>query len=254
MRYGILLLTLFILSDSFSFVFAQSIYDFKGKSTNIDPYRMGTYSDESMDTYSDESMDTYTDKPMGTYKDKPMGTYTDKPRRRYTDKSSVRSKDYQKIKFPPKIRFRYLSGTYTSDPQEATNSASSIIWDGVGIGQTVFKYNTIDSGNTVDLENTSIDLSYTFGYEYTFTLGISSVDSGELSGITSDSKIYNSSNVFGYGYFSIFGIEFGIFEILLGYKYIRYTFIDLESESTALYWSSFSKSGGLYLTGIGLVF
>ena len=238
MRYGILLLTLLILSDSFSSVFAQSIYDFKGKSTNIDPYRMGTYSDESMDTYTD----------------KPMGTYTDKPRRRYTDKSSVRSKDYQKIKFPTKIRFRYLSGTYTSDPQEATNSASSIIWDGVGIGQTVFKYNTIDSGNTVDLENTSIDLSYTFGYEYTFTLGISSVDSGELSGITSDSKIYNSSNVFGYGYFSIFGIEFGIFEILLGYKYIRYTFIDLESESTALYWSSFSKSGGLYLTGIGLVF
>ena len=36
--------------------------------------------------------------------------------------------------------------------------------------------------------------------------------------------------VFGYGYFSILGIEFGIFEILLGYKYIRYTFTDLESE------------------------
>ena len=238
MKYGILLLTLFILSNSFSFVFAQSMYDFKGKSTNISPFRMGTYSDESMDTYSDESMDTYSDKPMG----------------RYRDKSSVRSKDYQKIKFPPKIRFRYLSGTYTSDPQEATNSASSIIWDGVGIGQTVFKYNTIDSGNTVDLENTSIDLSYTFGYEYTFTLGISSVDSGELSGITSDSKIYNSSNVFGYGYFSIFGIEFGIFEILLGYKHIRFTFIDLVSESTSLHWSSFSDSGSQYLTGIGLVF
>ena len=230
MRYGILLLTLFILSDSFSLVFAQSMYDFKGKSTNISPGRTQTESKKSMDTYSGESMDTYS------------------------RKSSVISKDYQKIKFPPKIRFRYLSGTYTSDPQEATNSASSIIWDGVGIGQTVFKYNTIDSGNTVDLENTSIDLSYTYGYEYTFTLGISSVDSGELSGITSDSKIYNSSNVFGYGYFSIFGIEFGIFEILLGYKYIRYTFIDLESESTALYWSSFSDSGSLYLTGIGLVF
>ena len=238
MRYGILLLTLFILSDSFSFVFAQSIYDFKGKSTNISPFRMGTYSDESMDTYSD----------------KPMGTYTDKPRPRYRDKSSVRSKDYQKIKFPPKIRFRHLSGTYTSDPQEATNSASSIIWDGVGIGQTVFTYKTIISGNTVDLENTSMDLSYTYGYEYTLTLGISSVDSGELSGITSDSKIYNSSNVEGSGYFSIFGIEFGIFEILLGYRYIRYTFIDLESESTSLYWSSFSDSGSLYLTGIGLVF
>ena len=219
MKYGILLLTLFILSDSFSFVFAQSMYDFKGKSTNISPFRMGTYSDESMDTYSD--------KPMGRYSDKPMG--------RYRDKSSVRSKDYQKIKFPPKIRFRYLSGTYTSDTQEATISASSIIWDRVGIGQTVFKYKTIKSGNTVDLENTSMDLSYTFGYEYTLTLGVSSVDSGEFSGITSDSNIYNSSNVEGSGYFSIFGIEFGIFEILLGYKHIRFTFIDLESEATSLF-------------------
>ena len=225
MRYGFILLILLILNDSFSFVFAQSMYDFKGKSTNISP--------------QSDSRQLYP--------------------RTGSKKSSViskdyQSKDYQKIKFPPKIRFRYLSGTYTSDSQEATYSASSIIWDRMGIGQTVLKYKTIISGNTVDLENTSIDLSYTFGYEYTFTLGISSVDSGELSGITSDSKIYNSSNVEGSGYFSIFGIEFGIFEILLGYRYIRYTFIDLESESTSLYWSSFSKSGSQYLTGIGLVF
>ena len=230
MRYGILLLTLFILSDSFSLVFAQSIYDFKGKSSNISPGRMSIDSEKSMDTYSGESMDTYS------------------------RKSSVISEDYQKIKFPPKIRFRYLSGTYTSDPQEATNSTSSIIWDGVGIGQTVFTYKTIISGNTVDLENTSMDFSYTYGDEYTLTIGSSSVYSGKLSGTTSDSKIYNSSDVFGYGYFSILGIEFGIFEILFGYKYIRYSFIKLESESTSLYWSSFSDSGSLYLTGIGLVF
>ena len=230
MRYGFILLILLILSDSFSFVFAQSIYDFKGKSTNISPGRMGTYSGESMDSYSGESMDSYS------------------------EKSSVKSKDYQKIKFPPKIRFRYLSGTFTSDPQEATNSASSIIWDGVGIGQTVFTYKTIISGNTVDLENTSMDFSYTYGDEYTFTIGSSSVYSGKLSGTTSDSKLYNSSDVFGYGYFSILGIEFGIFEILFGYKYIRYSFINLESESTSLYWSSFSDSGSQYLTGIGLVF
>ena len=206
------------------------MYKFKGKSTNISPGRMGTYSGESMDTYSGESMDTYS------------------------EKSSVISKDYQKIKFPPKIRFRYLSGTYTSDTQEATSSTSSIIWDGVGIGQTVFKRKMSISGITVDLENTSMDFSYTYGDEYTLTLGSSSVSSGELIIITSDSEIYTSSNVFGYGYFSILGIEFGIFEILLGYKYIRYSFIDLESESTSLYWSSFSDSGSLYLTGIGLVF
>ena len=201
------------------------MWDFKGKSTNISPlYPHHTGSKKSPVISKDYQSKGY------------------------------QSKDYQKIKFPPKIRFRYLSGTYTSDPQEATNSASSIIWDGVGIGQTVFTYKTIISGNTVDLENTSMDFSYTYGDEYTLTIGSSSVYSGKLSGITSDSKIYNSSDVFGYGYFSILGIEFGIFEILFGYKYIRYSFINLESESTSLYWSSFSDSGSLYLTGIGLVF
>ena len=225
LRYGFVLLTLLILSDSFSLVFAQSMWDFKGKSTNISPlYPHHTGSKKSSVISKDYQSKDY------------------------------QSKDYQNIKYPSKIRFRYLSGTYTSDSQEATYSASSIIWDRMGIGQTVLKYKTIESGNTVDIENTSMDLSYTYGYEYTLTLGISSVDSGELSGITSDSKIYNSSNVEGSGYFSIFGIEFGIFEILLGYRYIRYTFIDLESESTSLYWSSFSDSGSLYLTGIGLVF
>ena len=191
------------------------MYDFKGKNTNISPLH-----------------DEYR-----------------------TRKTSVISEDDQKIKFPPKIRFRHLSGTYTSDSQEAASSTSSIIWDGVGIGQTVFKYKMSTSGITVELENTSTDFSYTFGDEYTLTLGSSSVHSGEFIGITSDSKIYNSSTVLGYGYFSIFGIEFGIFEILLGYKYIRYSFSELESNTTtSFFFSSYNDSGSLYLTGLGLVF
>ena len=200
------------------------MYKFKGKSTNISPLYPDINSKQSSVISKDYQSKDY------------------------------QSKDYQKIKYPSKIRFRNLSGTYTEDSQEATSSTSSIIWDGVGIGQTVFTYKTSISGTTVDLENTSMDFSYTYGDETTLTIGSSSVYSGELSGITSDSKIYSSSSVFGYGFFSILGIEFGIFEILLGYKYIRYSFIDLESESTSLYWSSFSDSGNLYLTGIGLAF
>ena len=214
MRYGFILLILLILSDSFSFVFAQSMYDFKGKSTNISPLHY-------------------------EYRSK---------------KSSVISKDYQKIKYPSKIRFRYLYGTFNSDSQEAASSISSIIWDGVGIGQTVFKYKTTHSDKSVDLENTMLDLSYTFGDEYTLTLGSSSIYSGKFIGTTSDSQKYNSTKVFGYGHFSIFGVEYGIFEILLGYQYIKYAYLDLESESTAIYWSSFNDSGSLYLLGIGIVF
>jgi hypothetical protein len=66
--------------------------------------------------------------------------------------------------------------------------------------------------------------------------------------------IYNSSNVEGYGYFGILGIEYGIFEILLGYQNIRYAFIELESESTSTNLGRFSRSKSQYVTGIGLVF
>ena len=217
LRYGFVLLTLLILSNSFSLVFAQSMWDFKGKNTNISPL------------------------------------YPNNPNK-ISKKPSVISGDYQNIKSPSKIRFRYLTGTYSSESQEATSSISSIIWDGVGIGQSVFKNKTSHSDKSVDLENTMIDLSYTFGDEYTFTLGSSTVSSGKFIGTTSDGQKYNSTNVFGYGHFSIFGVEYGIFEILLGYQYIKYAYLDLESESTAIYWSSFNDSGSLYLLGIGIVF
>ena len=225
MRYGFVLLTLLILSDSFSLVFAQSMWDFKGKSTNISPlYPHHTGSKKSPVISKDYQSKGY------------------------------QSKDYQNIKYPSKIRFRYLTGTYSSDSQEAVSSISSIIWDGVGIGQSVFKYKTTHSNKRVDIENTMIDLSYTFGDEYTLTLGSSTVYSGKFIGTTSDSQKYNSTNVFGYGHFSIFGVEYGIFEILLGYQYVKYAYLDLESESTAIYWSSFNDSGSLYLLGIGIVF
>ena len=207
LRFGILLLTLLILSDSFSLVLAQSIYDFKRKGTNV----------------GQQIMDPYT----------------------------------KNIKLTPKIRFRYLYGPINSDSQ-ATRSTSTIIWDRFGIGQSVFKFKTSISGDTYDLENTSIDLSYTFGDtfgdEYTFTLGSSAVYSGKLTITSSESEIFISSNVEGSGYFSILGIEYGIFEILLGYHYNRYAFIELESESTSTYWRSFRDSGSQYATGIGLVF
>ena len=225
LRYGFVLLTLLILSDSFSLAFAQSIWDFKGKSTNISPLY-----------------------PHHTGSKKSSVISRDSQSKRY------QSKDYQNIKYPSKIRFRYLTGTYTTDSQEAVSSISSIIWDGVGIGQSVLKYKTSHSEKTVDIENTMIDLSYTFGDEYTLTLGSSAVYSGKFIGTTSDSQKYNSTNVFGYGHFSIFGVEYGIFEILLGYQFIKYAYLDLESESTAIYWSSFNDSGSLYLLGIGIVF
>ena len=155
MRYVFILLTLLILSDSFSFVFAQSMYKFKGKSTNISPLR-----------------------PNSLLKKSTPNSFLKKPK---IISKNNQNTNYQNIKFPPKIRFRHLTGSYTTDSQEATISTSSIIWDGVGIGQTVFKYKTSISGKTVELENTSMDFSYTYGDEYTLMLGGSSISQWRIN-------------------------------------------------------------------------
>ena len=216
LRFGIVLLTLFILSDSFSFVFAQRAktkYDFEGKSTNIGV----------QDTLEQNRL-------------------------------SIMPGGSPYLKLNPNMRFRYLSGTSTSDLLEAASSTYSIIWEGFGIGQSVFKKKGIISGVTYDIENKSIDLSYTFGHDYTLTLGGKSVSSGTLTLITSDSEIYKSSDVFGIGYLGILGAEIGIIEILLGYQYIRYVFMELETDSSSAFRESFKDTGGLYVTGFGLVF
>ena len=216
LRYGIVLLTLFILSDSFSFVFAQRAktkYDFEGKSTNIG--------------------------------------VPDTPEQ---NRLSIMPGGSPYLKLNPNMRFRYLSGTSTSDLLEAASSTYSIIWEGFGIGQSVFKKKGIISGVTYDIENKSIDLSYTFGHDYTLTLGGKSVSSGTLTLITSDSEIYKSSDVFGIGYLGILGAEIGIIEILLGYQYIRYAFMELETDSNSAFRESFKDTEGLYVTGFGFVF
>ena len=216
LRYGIVLLTLFILSDSFSFVFAQRAktkYDFEGKSTNIGG--------------------------------------PDTPEQ---NRLSIMPGGSPYLKLNPNMRFRYLSGTSTSDLLEAASSTYSIIWEGFGVSQSVFKKKGIISGDTYDIENKSIDLSYTFGHDYTLTLGGKSVSSGTLTLITSDSEIYKSSDVFGIGYLGILGAEIGIIEILLGYQYIRYAFMELETDSNSAFRESFKDTGGLYVAGFGLVF
>ncbi len=153
-----------------------------------------------------------------------------------------------------KLRFRSLSGTYTSDTQEYSSSTSSIIWKRLGIGQSVFKYKTNNSGNLYDLENKLIDISYTFGDDFTLTTGVRSVTSGKLTITTSDSGIFNSSDVDGSGYFSTLGIEIGIFEILAGFQYGSYAFTEIENKSTSSYVPKYQGSTMIYVTGIGLAF
>ena len=233
MRYVILLLTFIILSGSFGFSLAKG-KGFEGgfpESSGLGKYRIGNLGEKR--------------------KPEPEIQFDQFDRR---EEKSFNNQKASEASESSKIRFRGLSGTYTSDFQEATSSTGTIIWDRLGIGQSVFKLKTSISGDTYEIENTLIEISYTFGDEFTLTLGGRSVITGKLTITSSDSEIFNSSNVEGSGYFSILGIEFGIFEILAGFQYTSYVFTEIETESTSAYWGSFEDSGGLYVTGIGLAF
>ena len=80
---------------------------------------------------------------------------------------------------PSKIRIRGLSGSISSGTTTVSNTSTSLIWNSWGIGQSVLKYKTSKSNTSYDLSNTSTDLSYTFGDEWTLTLGLGSVSGGE---------------------------------------------------------------------------
>ena len=155
-----------------------------------------------------------------------------------------------------KIRLRFLTGSISSGTTSVSNSTNTLIWNGWGIGQSVLKYKTSKSNITYDLENTFSDLSYTFGNEWTFSLGLGSVSSGKGT-ITTSSRRYLSSKVSGSGYFGVFGIEVGIFELLLGLRNnkVEYTKFHIDSAGTMVSLNTkYKVSGGQLMFGIGLSF
>ena len=157
---------------------------------------------------------------------------------------------------PSKIRIRGLSGSISSGTTTVSNTSTSLIWNSWGIGQSVLKYKTSMSNTSYVLSNTSTDLSYTFGDEWTLTLGLGSVSDGKGT-ITSSSKDYTTSKVSGSGYFGMVGVEFGIFEVLVGYRKNSIEYKNFQGDpfgTTVTLDTNYKVSGGLLMMGLGLSF
>ena len=71
--------------------------------------------------------------------------------------------------------------------------------------------------------------------------------------ITTINTEYKSSTVSGGGYFAVFGLELGIFELLVGHRVNNVEYSKFESGSTALD-SKYKVSGGQSMVGLGLSF
>ena len=157
---------------------------------------------------------------------------------------------------PSKIRIRELSGSISSGTTTVSNTSTSLIWNSWGIGQSLLKYKNTKTTTSYDLSSTSTDLSYTFGDEWTLTLGLGTVTDGKGT-ITSSSKDYTTSKVSGSGYFGMVGVEFGIFEVLVGYRKNSIEYKNFQGDpfgTTVTLDTNYKVSGGLLMMGLGLSF
>ena len=145
-----------------------------------------------------------------------------------------------------RLRSLIAKGKYVS----ATRNA--IIWNGWGFGQSSWGYKKTVDGNTFELNNITQDFSYTFGSEWSLTLGAGFNLSGKGT-ITSTSREYKTTKVTGNYNFAVLGIEFGIIEVLVGYRKDDFEYSEFSDSSTTLE-TKHKVSGGIMLTGLGLSF
>ena len=126
-------------------------------------------------------------------------------------------------------RLRYsslISGEYEiirdsiSSSSELSISGHSLYFvfaNGIGLGYST----AIAKGNLEDIsykfKNSSLDLSYTIGRSFSFTLGTGILINGRGE-ITLDGEDYSTESVYGESIFLNFGIPFFSGEFLLGYR------------------------------------
>ena len=90
-----------------------------------------------------------------------------------------------------------------------------------------------------------MDVSYSFGDDYTFTTGLGFIVDGEAKSSTMNLK---STEVSGYRALGILGINLGRWEILGGYQYSVFEYKNFSTTK------NLSLSGGLMIFGIGMGF
>ena len=79
---------------------------------------------------------------------------------------------YKEPREPWNLRLRYLFSQNTKNNRNLNNTSIYIIWKKIGIGQSNLKYKQITNNNALyDMSNSSLDISYTFGSNWTFTIG-----------------------------------------------------------------------------------
>jgi len=143
-------------------------------------------------------------------------------------------------------KLRGIIGSGSSDKTEFNNMSLHFVWGKLGIGLSDFYMKTTSSSeDKYELHNQSLDLSYTYADDYSFSFGTGVIVDGEAKSSTLNLK---STAVSGYRVMGLMGSDFGKWEILGGYQYSTFEYKNFTSTK------NFNISGGLMVFGIGVGF
>ena len=201
----------------------------KPNGTGVLEYTLATYSGEVKNGMQ-HGQGTYTYKSgrkiVGEFrKNKPWNA------KKY-DKNGKIEAEWVKGAKLKKFRVRALLGILSGE-NSSSSASVSVIWKEYGLGFNQMSFKSTASPNSVyEMENTTLDLSYTFGDEWTATAGLGYVfgGKGEIT-INSSNQKYETESVSGYALFGLFGIEWESVEGLIGTRYNSIKYSDLTSQN-----------------------
>ena len=133
-----------------------------------------------------------------------------------------------------KIGIRVLLGN-TSDKASTSNSSLSLIWENFGLGynQMSYKY-TAPTNDVYEMNNSSLDLSYTIGEDWILTAGAGYVFGGKGTVTFAESaNKYETESVSGFALFGLLGMVWEGLEGLIGARYYSTDYTELKSTNTS---------------------
>jgi hypothetical protein len=153
-----------------------------------------------------------------------------------------------------KIGIRVLLGN-TSGKTSTSNSSLSLIWENFGLGynQMSFKY-TAPTNDVYEMNNSSLDLSYTIGEDWILTAGAGYVFGGKGTVTFAESaNKYETESVSGFGLFGLLGMVWEGLEGLIGARYYSTNYTELKSTKTSKVYT-YAISDAQLIFGLGYSF
>jgi len=153
-----------------------------------------------------------------------------------------------------KIGVRVLLGN-TSGKTSTSNSSLSLIWENYGLGfnQMSFK-NTSSKNNVYEMNNSSLDLSYTIGEDWILTTGAGYVFGGKGTvTFAKSARKLETESVSGFALFGLLGMVWEGLEGLIGARYYSINYTELKSTNTSKVYT-YAISDAQLIFGLGYSF